>query len=555
MRTEIKEFLESIAPKWRSRKIKENSEYVEWIAEKYPSYNLNEGIAFILQDLDSEPLCPICSGKLNDIRKTTCSYSCSAALLRQNGTYNERNEKAKATMIKKYGTENPFSHPDIVQKRHSTMMDRYGMLVSSKSLDSIKNRASDLNTKGRKTLKEKYGVDNPSQLPDHQAKVKQSLLDRYGVEHYALSDEARAKSLKKKLDVYEKLALDRVHIDSIVDPSQKKLDTYDNPNSIVAFTCNDCGISESLPSETFKYRARNFGTPCGVCCGSSTKGSAAEKEIVDYVKSIYNGTVLENDRTVIAPKELDIVLPELEVAIEYCGLYWHNDIRKDKKYHHEKLLLAREQGYQLITIFEDEWIHKKNIVKARLKHKLVLDTEQKIYARKCIVQEIDASTAKNFVDNNHIQGYVNSKYKLGLYHNDELVSVMCFSKSNASKGNSNGLELTRFCVHKDKSVVGAAGKLFKYFINNFDYNEIFSYSDLRWNTGNVYKQIGMKFDKFTGVNYWYTDTKLCIRKHRYSLRKNKSDNQSLTEWENRKLQGYDRIWDCGNEKYIWKRDE
>ena len=555
MKEEIKKFLVDVAPRWRSRKIKHHAGYIEWLNNTYPSYNLNAQISFVLKDMDTEPKCPICSGILSDIRKTTCSYICSAELSRRNGTYETRKTKQKNTFLEKYGTENPFSLPEIINKRHNTMMDKYGMLVSPKAAAGAKDRAENLNAKGRKTLLAKYGVDNPSKLDDHNSKVKTTLLKKYGVNHYALSEEAKEKALEKKLDTYEQLALNRVSINYIVDPSDKKLDSYENPNSVVMFTCNDCNKSESIPSETFKYRARTLGTPCGYCCGTTNKGSVAEKEIVNFIKSIYPGEIIENDRNIIAPKELDIVIPGLNVAIEYCGLYWHNDNRIDKKYHYDKMKMANSEDYSLITIFEDEWIHKKEIVKSRLKHKLSLGSSNKIYARKCVVSEIDSKTARDFVDTHHIQGYINSKYKMGLFHNDELVAVMCFSKSNVSKGNSKGLELTRFCVHKEKSVVGSAGKLFKYFITNYPYDEVFSYSDLRWNTGNVYKQIGMTFDKFTGINYWYTDTKAVTRKHRYTLRKNQSDDQTLTEWANRKLQGYDRIWDCGNEKYIWKRGD
>lgn len=82
---------------------------------------------------------------------------------------------------------------------------------------------------------------------------------------------------------------------------------------------------------------------------------------------------------------------------------------------------------------------------------------------------------------------------------------------------------------------------------------IISYSDNRWGDGNVYEKLGFQFEKETPPNYWYFTTNDISRKHRFSLRKNKTDGQNLTEWENRKSQGWYRIWDCGNKKYRWNK--
>ena len=31
--------------------------------------------------------------------------------------------------------------------------------------------------------------------------------------------------------------------------------------------------------------------------------------------------------------------------------------------------------------------------------------------------------------------------------------------------------------------------------------------------------------------------------------------KDLTEWHNMKNHGYDRIWDCGNDVWFWKKDK
>ena len=102
-------------------------------------------------------------------------------------------------------------------------------------------------------------------------------------------------------------------------------------------------------------------------------------------------------------------------------------------------------------------------------------------------------------------------------------------------------------------VIGAASKIFSKFISDFSPEKVISYADLRWFTGESYKNFGMELESIAVPNYWYFKLPEVNRIHRYSLRKNNSDNKSISEWENRKLQGYDRIWDCGHAKWVYRQ--
>jgi hypothetical protein len=66
--------------------------------------------------------------------------------------------------------------------------------------------------------------------------------------------------------------------------------------------------------------------------------------------------------------------------------------------------------------------------------------------------------------------------------------------------------------------------------------------------------MGFKFSSTSKPGYWYIGKNYTERKHRYSLRKNKSDDPALTVWQNRQAQGWDRIWDCGHAKWIWQKE-
>lgn len=89
---------------------------------------------------------------------------------------------------------------------------------------------------------------------------------------------------------------------------------------------------------------------CPVCHVSREQG-----EVYEAIRARYGGKIVVNDRTAIAPKELDIYLPELKVAIEYNGAYWHpGDGRREQ----QKLAECKATGIKLLHVWEREW--KKN---------------------------------------------------------------------------------------------------------------------------------------------------------------------------------------------------
>ena len=103
-------------------------------------------------------------------------------------------------------------------------------------------------------------------------------------------------------------------------------------------------------------------------------------------------------------------------------------------------------------------------------------------------------------------------------------------------------------------MIGGASKLLSYFIKQYKPKKIISYADRRWSDGNLYKKIGFNLVNLTHPSYFYTNDYL-IKYHRFSFRKDQLSEKlvlfdpQLTEWENMQLNGYDRIWDCGNLKY------
>ena len=160
-------------------------------------------------------------------------------------------------------------------------------------------------------------------------------------------------------------------------------------------------------------------------------------------------------------------------------MWWHNELNKDKNYHLSKTEECEKQGIQLIHIWEDDWLYKKDIVKSIILNKL--NKNKIIYARKCKIKEIKNDLYRKFLDDNHIQGYINSKIKIGLFYDDELVSLMTFGNRRVAMGkkstNDDEYELLRFCNKLNTNIIGGASKLFKYFIDTYKPEEITTYAD------------------------------------------------------------------------------
>ena len=320
---------------------------------------------------------------------------------------------------------------------------------------------------------------------------------------------------------------------------------YINSQTKVKIICPVHGMFEQLPYDHLS------GHGCYKCTSSISKD---EMEINRFL--VDNGLkTITSSMSIIKPSQLDIYIPSHKIGIEYNGLYWHNEQHISNDYHLNKTLACEAKDIQLIQIFEDEWLNKKDIVKSRLKNILGL-TKDKIYARKTDIKEAPPKDAKIFLDKNHMQGATNSSVKLGLYLNDDLVSLMTFNKPRLGIGASyDGYELSRFCNKLDTSVIGGADKLLKHFIKTYNPKEIISYADRRWSQGDLYEKLGFQETHRNKPNYWYIIGK--NRKHRFNfrkelLKKDGFDTKNKTEHQIMLERGIYRIYDCGTITYSLK---
>ena len=322
---------------------------------------------------------------------------------------------------------------------------------------------------------------------------------------------------------------------------------YKNNRTKVIIKCDNHGVFEQYPGN---HIHKKQGCPLCIEYGFSK----VEREVSDFINDFTNVEL----NTKINNWEFDILCKNEKLAFEFNGLFWHSDKFKNKNYHLNKTIMAEKNDLQLIHIFEDEWLYKKEIVKSRIKNLLKLS--DKIYARSCEIKEVSSKKCRLFLEENHIQGNVNSKIKIGLYYNNELVSLMTFGSLRKNLGQSHkedAYELTRFCNKLNTTVIGGASKLLKYFERNYNPKEIISYADRRWSQGNLYESLGFMFLYSSTPNYFYVINNK--RENRFGYRKSilvkQGFDESKSERQIMQERGYSRIYDCGTLKFIKKYEK
>ena len=265
---------------------------------------------------------------------------------------------------------------------------------------------------------------------------------------------------------------------------------------------------------------------------------------------------------------IDVFFPSKNVGVTFITLNEHSELQGGKARNFHKRLTDEysKLGWHILQIYETEWINNPHIIKDKINHVLRnKPIEKKIYARECEVTEISSKDKNDFLFSVHRQGLDRSSIKYGLYHEGKLVAVMTFGKPRialgrkTSKGNiqENHYELLRYGV--SDVIIGGASKLLSRFIKDHNPSEILTFADRRYSTEeNFYTKIGFKLESTTLPNYWYFKVGETDLLHRFNFRKDQLPKKlaifdvSLSEWTNMKVNGYDRIWDSGNYKYVWK---
>ena len=283
--------------------------------------------------------------------------------------------------------------------------------------------------------------------------------------------------------------------------------------------------------------------------------STFEQEIIYFLNSLGISNILTNQRKIVG-KELDIFLPDHDLAIEYNGVFWHHDRvpHITKSYHYDKFKKCEDAGITLFTIFGNSWEEKKEIWKNKIRQK-VQQSNVKVFARKTRIVELSSAQTKDILNNNHVQGYCTAKHCYGLEHDGRIVAVMTFSPKRAGIGKQREVgsyELVRYVT--SCNVVGGASKLLRHFLRTVQPNVVYSYSDNQYSNGNLYRKLGFELENENKCGYWYFDPAKKKAYHRFNFTKSKLVNQGFdkakTEYQIMTELGYLRIWDCGSRTWV-----
>ena len=450
---------------------------------------------------------------------------------KENLDYESINLKYKETCIEKYGVDNISKIESVKKKKVKTTFENYGVDNPFKS-EIIKNKI-------KETSNKKYGFDSYTKTEDFIKIIKKTNLEKYGVDNFTKSEKYREL-------IFEKYRSSSIKTNLNSDKNYFKY--LGKGKHLIKCVENDHYYETN--SHLYHSRLKLDNKQCTICYPVNKTSSFKEIEILDYIKGIYDGEIIQSYRDGL---EIDIYLPDLKIGFEFNGLYWHSELFKDKNYHLDKTKYFKEREIRIIHIWEDDWNLKKDIIKSQITNWLGL-TKNKIYARKCIIKEvIDISEYREFLDENHIQGYTSASKKIGLYYDDELVSLMTFDHFEGRKSMlSDEWNLSRFCNKKNINVIGGASRLMKYFIKNYDVKRIISFSDVSWSIGDLYYKLGFYVKSTSYPNYSYLIDKKRSNKQKWKKSKlikmgyDKNLSESKIMEDNF---GAYKIFDCGQIKF------
>ena len=486
-------------------------EFYKYLKDKYNDIDIKTAIYMFYEGIDSIPLCecgkPVkFHGYMYGFSKFCCQ-SCA-------GKNDEVQSKLKNTLIDKYG-EN--YREQITQKTANTKLVRYG--------DSKYNNS----TKNKQTCLERYGVDNPMKHESVKEKSKQTCLERYGNEYFLLSE-----MFLKDKEIY------------IEKSKQTCLERYGGFN---------CMSNPDIKSKVNQTCLERYGVDWN-CMRSEAKNSRNFNSIPneEFANLLNQYNIVFEREYYLNGKSYDFKVGDTLIEINPSATHninWNPYGGKlmKKEYHLEKTELAKHNGFNMINVWDWDDVHKVIYL---------ISQKERIYARECVLKEIDKDECNNFLNKYHLQNTCKGQIvRIGLYYNNILVSIMTFGKPRYNK--KYEWELLRLCFHKDYKIIGGSQKMFKHFISNYNPNSIISYCDNSKFNGNVYINLGfnLKSKNINPSKHWYnckthihiTDNLLRQKGFDKLFNTNYgkgSDNQTLMVENN-----FIEIFDAGQATYEW----
>jgi len=501
----------------------------------------------------------------NEANNQACQSCLNKGLENPDGRRkNQANERRTKKLQKKYGEGviNAAHVPGVKEAKIKTNNERYGGVGFASQL---------LKQKTKQTTQEKYGVDNWRQTDEGRTKARIDLNTQQSHNNSISSRKENAKPYPYKgmplsTRIGEKRANEMIEIAKTRERKKATIDIFEKmPNYNVKlvddkylgthhrhnFKCLTCG--EIFNTSWFQIQNDSLsngghGYRCPKCYPRQGGKSMGELEIVEFIKELFPEIeVIQNDRKKIAPKELDVYIPSLGIAIEFNGIYSHSSIYHyvdksfDKHKHVKKTMACENMGIKLIHITDYQWINIKPIIKETLKRTLGFDNVI-INESECLIKVITKNDKNNFLRQYHLEGVDYSNVALGAFTPDnELVAIMTFKESikTNKKYNENRWELhrvaTKFGFYES---VQLYANLLTHFKEQYTWDKIHAMDDRSWSSDNLYIQLGFTFVGNGDPEYYLVD----YNGHIYSRHmKNIKANTG-------------KYYDCGQTRFLMKKD-
>jgi hypothetical protein len=497
-----------------------------------------------MHNITKHPVCLVCGNNIVKFNNTTgyrqyCSTYCSNNSPDKKQQISDTNNtrygghprttdtvkaKYKKTCLIKYGVEYPTQNEIVKAKARETNMNLYGTEYHQQS-DSGKYQRQSTNQR-------LYGVDFPLQSKAVQQVAHDTIMYKYGVTSTSKLDYVKHKQQEHRYDNFSSDVLEKLtNKEWLINQHH----TLRKPLQQIA---TELGLKDEKLISTrmlkFSIDVRYYAH------------SYQESQITDFLAE-HNIKFVTGNRQIIAPHELDIFLPDYNVAIEYNGLYWHSDKFKTPNFHKEKLDRCTEHKIRLLTIFSDEWIYQTDIIKQKILHIIQEDHQNSIFARKTIIVPLEYYQKREFFEKYHIQGDGPGSISYGLKYKESIVAAITFIKQ------SNGtFVLNRYAT--STIVPGGFSKLISHFCNNHTWKQIITFADCRWSVGELYVNNGFVFNKLLKPDYYYIENNKRVHKFNYRRKflskKLQNFDPLLSERVNCDINGCIRIWDCGKIRFI-----
>jgi len=390
--------------------------------------------------------------------------------------------KKKITFINNYGVDNPMKCDEIKQKGKDTKKEKYG--------DENYNNLE----KYKETCIKKYGTNCALSVPQIRKKINKTCLEKYGTINASESPIVRNKIKNTKKEKYGNPYFNNWDKMSRTKLNKHNFNIIKIENNIINAIC-DKNHNFKLDYNIYYYRKNNNLTICPICNPISYNISSLEKDLVNFIKNNYNGNIILNSKKLLGGKELDIYLPDINIAFEFNGSYWHSNLKKDKYYHINKLTECIDNNIELIHIYEYQWLNMNDILKSNILNKLKI-YKNIINSDNLEIKILNNTEVKDFIKINSMYDYKKSDVNIGLLYNNEIYSLVSFKKYYKS------YKILNYCTKNYFKIINGYNKIFNFFKQKNKFNNVIVCAIRDFND-DIFTDMGFHIIKYTEPNTNY----------------------------------------------------